>query len=365
MKKFTKIAAIALAGAMMLSVAACGSISRAKSAETTVQAHYDELGGAQTNEMRSAVEGDGYYADYEETAAYSDDDISSNPNTSTNVYPYNAMLIRRVSMNVETTQYDTVTSKINAKVNELGGYIESSSASGTGNKGSMRRITYTIRVPLQKLDEIINLVGSAATVISSNETTEDVTLQYSDIQSRIKSLRVEQDTLMELLAKADSLEAIITLQNRLTEVRYEIESYESRAKVLENQSTYSTLTLNINEVLEVTEPEEARKLSFGEEIWEGLKESLLDIKEDSKDFTIGFVSALPHLIIFAIFVLIIVLIVKAIIKSSKKKAAKRAAAKAVPAAPAAPAAPANKPEPAKVEEAKEVKEEKSEGSDNK
>lgn len=358
MKKFTKIAVIALAGAMMMSVAACGSSSKQyMTAETTTANadYYESFNGGANVSAARAVEGDGYadHADYEDVESYTNNDISTNTSTSTNVYPANAMLIRRVSMNVETTQYDTVTGKISAKVNELGGYIESSNASGTGNKGSMRRVTYTIRVPLQKLDEIINLVGSAATVISSSETTEDVTLQYSDIKARIQSLRVEQETLMELLAKAESLEAIITLQNRLTEVRYEIESYESRAKLLENQATYSTLTLNVTEVLEEKEPEEARKLTFGEEIWEGLKESLADIKEDSKDFTIGFVSALPYLIILAIIVLIIVLIVKAIIKSSKKKAAKRAAAKAVPAV---------KPEPAKVEEAKE---EKSEGSENK
>ncbi|SCW55814.1 protein of unknown function [Ruminococcaceae bacterium YRB3002] len=352
MKKVTKILAVALVGAMMMSAAACGARSKSADATTVAMHNTNSLKGADIDSYYDDVEYDGEWGAIEETIAaedyYEQDAVDnsqySNSGTGT-TYPANTMLIRRVNMDVETTSYDSVNRTISDKVNELGGYIESSNARGTGKNGDLRSISYVIRVPIDKLDALVNTVGTACTVLSSSENTEDVTLQYSDVKAHIQSLRVEQETLLNLLAQADSLEAIITLQGRLTEVRYEIESYESRAKVLENQSSYSTLSLNVREVLEVTEQVETKKLSFGEEIWEGLKESLTDIREDGKDFIIGFVSALPYLLIFAIIVVIIVLIVKGIIKSTKKKAAKKAAAAPAPKAPAAaPEAPAAKAE---------------------
>ena len=182
-----------------------------------------------------------------------------------------------------------------------------------------------IRVPIDKLDELVNTVGSSVTVLSSNENTEDVTLQYSDIQSRIESLRVEQQTLNNLLAQADSLDAIITLQNRLTEVRYEIESYESRARVLKNQSSYSTLTLNINEVIEETVQVETKKKTFGDEIWEGFIDTLDNLKDGGRNFVIGLVSALPYIVIIALFALIVFLIVKGIVRKAVKKSKAKAA----------------------------------------
>ena len=362
MKKITKIMAFALAGSMMLSFAACSSKGSTRNhtadkAEIASGAYADYEPAEYYEETVAQANMGDYYdeAGLEMSNAVSGDRTAT-PDTTTSQYPANTMLIRRVSMNVETTNYNSVTNSISAKVAELGGYIESSNANGTGKSGDLRNITYVIRVPIDKLDEIINTVGQSCTVLSSNENTEDVTLQYSDIQSRIRSLRVEQDTLLELLAQAESLDAIITLQNRLTEVRYEIESYESRARVLENQSSYSTLSLNIREVLEETEQEEPKKLTFGEEILEGLTDSLSDIKEDSMNFVIGFVSALPYLLIFALFAFVVFLIVKGSIKSAKKKSAKKKALKAAAEAAATAATPAV-PEETKKETSGDKKEE--------
>ncbi len=336
MKKLSKIAAILLAGSMIFSLAACSNKASSRNKSDVAYENagyaddYEEYAYETTVAAMDAYAGEnGFY----EEARSDMSNIQTEDQVSTNTYnPASAMLIRRVNMNVETTDYNNVTNTVTAKVTALGGYVESSNASGTGTRGDLRNVTFVIRVPVDKLDELVNLVGSSCTVISSSENTEDVTLQYSDIQARIQSLRVEQQTLMNLLAEADSLEAIITLQNRLTEVRYEIEANESRGRVLENQSSYSTLTLVVREVLEETEPEEAKKLTFGEEIWEGLKHSFEDISEDGRSFVIGFVAALPYLLILAFIAVIIVVIIKSIIKSAKKKSAKTKAATAAAAA---------------------------------
>jgi hypothetical protein len=362
MKKFTKISAIALAGIFVLSsVAACSSVSRAKSADNmnAKSTLSGRSSGAEYEAVRedvNAAMGDAGYND--EYDAVASEDSQANPNVNANQtnpeltsgVPTSAMLIKRVNMNVETTEFNNVKSAVEAKIVELGGYIESSNVSGTGKNGNLHYATLVIRVPVDKLDALVNMVGTSATVLSSNESAEDVTLQYSDIQAKIKSLKVEQDTLMGLLAQADSLDSILVLQNRLTEVRYEIESYESRGRVLANQAAYSTLTLNINEVVEITEQIETKKPTFGEEVWEGLQNSLETLKEGGKDFTIGFVAALPFLLVIGLFALIVFIIVMACVKGGRRKRAKRAAklaeqkaaAEAKPVVEEAPAAPAEK-----------------------
>ena len=362
MKKFTKISAIALAGIFVLSsVAACSSVSRAKSADNmnAKSTLSGRSSGAEYEAVRedvNAAMGDAGYND--EYDAVASEDSQANPNVNANQtnpeltsgVPTSAILIKRVNMNVETTEFNNVKSAVEAKIVELGGYIESSNVSGTGKNGNLHYATLVIRVPVDKLDALVNMVGTSATVLSSNESAEDVTLQYSDIQAKIKSLKVEQDTLMGLLAQADSLDSILVLQNRLTEVRYEIESYESRGRVLANQAAYSTLTLNINEVVEITEQIETKKPTFGEEVWEGLQNSLETLKEGGKDFTIGFVAALPFLLVIGLFALIVFIIVMACVKGGRRKRAKRtaklaeqkAAAEAKPVVEEAPAVPAEK-----------------------
>ena len=307
MKKFTKILSVALAGTMVLSMAAC-SASKKTSNRSDSQA-------AANAEMKEELSGE-YYT--QETVAadaeYEAKNTSGTPSMNSYIgngsgTPNEKIYMKRGCLPVALDELKTIMDKKRAFVVTDKFLYEN---------GFTKAIT-------DKLDELVNTVGSSVTVLSSNENTEDVTLQYSDIQSRIESLRVEQQTLNNLLAQADSLDAIITLQNRLTEVRYEIESYESRARVLKNQSSYSTLTLNINEVIEETVQVETKKKTFGDEIWEGFIDTLDNLKDGGRNFVIGLVSALPYIVIIALFALIVFLIVKGIVRKAVKKSKAKAA----------------------------------------
>ena len=64
---------------------------------------------------------------------------------------------------------------------------------------------------------------------------DDVTLRYVDVDSHKKALETEQERLLALLEKAENVEDIITIENRLSDVRYELENYESQIRLLDNQ----------------------------------------------------------------------------------------------------------------------------------
>lgn len=224
-------------------------------------------------------------------------------------------LIYTIRMEMETTAYDTLVSDIRAKVETLGGYIESSETSG--NEERHNRSSYlTVRIPAEKRNELTETVKTEANVYYSSERAEDVTLEYVDTQSRIDSLRTEQQTLMELLERAENIDTVLAIQNQLTEVRYQLESYESRLKVLENQVTYSTFYLNIFEVQRVTVPEES---SFLTKLQERFISSLQALGEGGENILLFILGDFPILLVTVIVAAAVFLLIRKIIGNMKRK----------------------------------------------
>lgn len=219
------------------------------------------------------------------------------------------LLIRTVSMTCETKDIASAKTDIENQIRALGGYIENSSMSGTGTNRDLRTLNYTVRVPADQMDTLISTVGDKCVVISSSESSSDVTLEYVDTKARIESLRVEYEQLLKLLEQAEDLDTIIVLQNRLTEVRYQIESCESRIRVLENQVTYATLHLTVREVLEETEVEEAHVVTYGERVSEQFSEMCENTVDFFQNLFLGIISCIPGIVVMIIIAAVVLIIV--------------------------------------------------------
>lgn len=229
-------------------------------------------------------------------------------------------LIRNVSLNVETYDYAGLTQSIENQVSSLGGYIESCSMSGEEKKSS-RTASYVLRVPAAKADEVIASVAGSSNVTSRSESVEDVTLTYVDIQSRKESLQVEYDRLEELLKDAETIEELIYIEQRLSEVRYEIQSIESQLRTYDDKVDYTTINLSVREVREYTEPPKPEPVTFGQRLTESFVNAIVNVFEGIQNFVIFLVAVIPYLIVLGIPVVIIVLIVRACLKKSDKKRA--------------------------------------------
>lgn len=333
-----RIIALALTAFMLMSAVAC---SRGKTASETVHAHNAEVQGvvAEIDEASGSNSSrnmdSGFYtediagADYENLQSAAEPTTANAGGSSTGSVSVSdpvvtdRMLIRYVTVSCETLNFTDMVSSIESQVGALGGYIESKSYYGTGNAGDLRHASYTIRVSSAALDQLVNQIGNCAIITNTNESTEDVTLSYTDMQARVESLRIEQETLNELLAQADSLETILILQDELTNIRYQIESYESQMRVLENLSTYSTLTLNIDEVLEETPVEEAHVKTYSERFSEAFHDGLDSAKKSCEDLGLyiaeNCISLAIRLVFFIIAVIVITVVVKKIRKKNKAK----------------------------------------------
>lgn len=210
---------------------------------------------------------------------------------------YSRKLIRNVDVSLQTLEFDKVNEKVKQSVKALGGYIENSSTYGGNYYGSGRRnANITARIPQDRLDGFLETALTDATVISMSENTEDITLRYSDLSSRVEALTIEYNRLTELLTQADSIESVIALESRLSDVRYEIENIKSSLKSYDNRVTYSTVYLYIEEVEIITPAKEA---TFGEKITKGFAEGTEEFVEGVEGFVVWFISNIFSLLLTA------------------------------------------------------------------
>lgn len=214
----------------------------------------------------------------------------------------NRKLIKTVDLSVETKAFDEIVSNVKKRVDELGGYIENLSlynGSSYNNSNRNRDIFLVLRIPKEQLDSFVEEVEKISNVISRNEYVEDVTLQYVDIESHKEALTTEQTRLLELLEAAESVEDIISIESRLSQVRYEIESMESRLRTYDNQVDYSTINLSLYEVKELSP-------ALTETTWErisgGFVRSVKQVLNGIKEFCIGFIIYLPYILVWGIII---------------------------------------------------------------
>lgn len=221
-------------------------------------------------------------------------------------------LIRTVSLSLETKEFDSVLTNLSTKTTELGGYIETSSVNGNSySHHSTRYASYVIRIPADKLNEFVEVVSELGNVTQKNETVEDVTLRYIDVESHKKALETEQERLLELLSKAENMEEILTIESKLSDIRYEIENYESQLKTMDNQIDYSTVSVYVDEVERVTDTGEK---GFFEEIKERFGNSLYVVARGIRGLVIGILGSLPILIVCGGVIAVVVIVVRKILK---------------------------------------------------
>lgn len=231
-------------------------------------------------------------------------------------------LIKTVSLDVETKEYDVFMSNIDGQIAKFGGYVEymdSYNGSRYTDSSRSRSANMTVRIPQDKLSSFLSEVSGICNVVRRNDSINDVTLTYVDTQSKRDALKIEQERLLDLLTQANSLNEIFTIEERLTTVRYQLESMESQLRSLDNKVTYSSVTIAVSEVKELT-PVVVEEKTRWQEIGEGFVESLQDVCEGFLNFITWFLINIPFLILWGVVIIIFVIVVKKIRKKHLKAA---------------------------------------------
>lgn len=230
-------------------------------------------------------------------------------------------IIKYRTVELETTEFDEFISEFERSVSSFGGYVQNSSQYGSAYATySTRTANYVVRIPAERFDAFVTEVGNMGNVTYSTEYIDDVTAAYVDTEARIAALKAQQEAYLKLMEKAETIEDILKIQNYLTEVTYELESYTAKLNSYKSKISYSTLTLNVSEVVRITKTTE--KKTVWQRISSNLSDNLYDIGEDFKDFFVDAVSALPYIGVALVFILVIGLILLLIVKKIKKASKK-------------------------------------------
>ena len=233
-----------------------------------------------------------------EEALYDESKTSSESSGTT--MPENQKLIRTVYMDAETLDMDPLMSWIESRVGNLGGYFEQKSIRRSGSRDDGSYYKYAdlmIRIPAQNLDQFVSQVGEKANITSTSESTENVTLTYISTQSRVTALETEQKRLLELLENAETMEDLLTIESRLTDVRWELENYASQLRVLDNQVNYSTIYLSI---WEVDEPTVIVERTVWQKIGDGFTRNAGRMWNGLVNFFVWILTVIPYLVPLAL-----------------------------------------------------------------
>ena len=229
-------------------------------------------------------------------------------------------IIKSSQLSLETAKFNDVINSLEDMVKSYGGYIASSSIDAEGinnNYQCLRFASYKINVPSDKLDDFLDESSKLATVRNKSTSAEDITAQYYDNESRLKSLQIQEERYLEILKTATEVKDIIEIENALTDVRYEIENLTTCLNKISNLVDMATVNINIQEVSQETVAQSVPK-TLGEKISSSFVNSLKKIKEFAINTVIFIIAAIPYLIIISILLVLSLGIYKAI-KNKKSK----------------------------------------------
>ena len=223
--------------------------------------------------------------------------------------PENRKWIITVNMNAETDDLDALTAALDEKITALNGYVEDQSVYNGSSYANYRyrNASMTIRIPADDVDNFTDEVGGIANVVSKSKTLEDITLKYVATESRISALETEEARLLEFMEKAETMSDLLEIEERLTEVRAELESTTSQMRLYNNQIDYATIYLSIEEVQEYTPVEEP---TFWERITDGFSDNLKGLGEGLVDLLVWIITTSPYLVVLGVTALIVVLLGK-------------------------------------------------------
>ena len=239
-------------------------------------------------------------------------------------------IIYSADVTVETTDFDGSLAKVEVLLADCGGWVESSSVNGANfyqksrGYGGTRSASFTLRIPSEHFDKLMSSLSALGNVPFTHTYTENVTAQYYDTEAHRKAYETQEARLLEMMEKAETVEDIVILEDRLTELRWRIESLQSQLLNWDRRVSYSSVYLDLQEVQEYT-PETVTRLSFGQRLWRSLKDGLKGVAEFFEELLLWLAGALPALLILAVLGLILLKPVKkALTRRKEKKTAKKA-----------------------------------------
>ena len=313
MKKFRLAAAAFLA--MSLCLTGCGG-----SSGTNSSASYKEEAGAAgdyayesyaAEEPAQMAEGEEYTAD-----GGSDDSALRAQDGQKIVYTGN--------LSIQTLEYDKSAASIRKKIKDVGGFSESESERDNnynwytygGGSGGSRYLSITARIPSEQFESFINSLSGDGKVMNRSVNAENISRVYANKETYKKALEKEQERLLAMMDKAETIEDMITVESRLSEVERQLNIYNTDLAEMDKDVEFSTVYIELQEVKRYTE--ETDSTTFAEELKYAFEDAVSSFRNFCEGIVLFVVRNFPYLIILAV---ILALVIRGICRSRAKRIA--------------------------------------------
>ena len=168
----------------------------------------------------------------------SGEDLASGTNTS--VAAQNRIIVHTAHAVLVVDEVADAIDQVDALARESGGWVVGS------DRSSRHSGHISIRVPAATLNQVIKQLESIAIEVESMAlSSQDVTDEYVDSQSRLTSLRATEEVLLKLLGQANKVEDALKVQNEITRVQSQIEAIQGRIKFLEETAAFSLVNVSL------------------------------------------------------------------------------------------------------------------------
>lgn len=343
---------ITLAVALLLSLQACGSSSGGSSGSSQ---NYDGVNnieqipsydsGQMGITQNSVADGSYYEEDYQKDqsqATESGDQAETSDQAETGdqelvdgttdangnkIKLVEEKLVYRCQLDIETKNYAEDKENLMKLISEYEGIIQNSneydsddywySSDHVKTRGT-KTLNLQVRIPSEKYKEFIGTVGTIGKVKRNSQQVDNISYDYYNTQADIEQLKIQEQRLLEMMEQAYTIEDMITVEDRLSEVQNELSKLQTKLVGLDTDVAYSYVDIELEEVFEYSAAEVEKPGFFkrlGKEIVDGFK-AMIQIFEDIILFIVG---AVPRLIPFAVFGFIVYKIVKVYRRTHKPR----------------------------------------------
>lgn len=228
-------------------------------------------------------------------------------------------------MEIQTLDYDKSVADIKQKIREMGGFSEYEKENdydygwydyepGSYRKDKNRTLNITARIPSDNFETFMASVGETGKVMNKSVRAENISQVYAETETYKLALEKEQSRLLQMMDKAETIEDMIAVESRLSEVERQLSMYKTDLAAMDKDVEYSTVSIEIEEVVRYSETKTGT--SFGERLSNAFTESIAGFILFCQELILMIVRVFPFIIIIGI---IIVIAVKSSKKNNKKK----------------------------------------------
>lgn len=228
------------------------------------------------------------------------------------------------SLSIQTLEYDKSAASIRRKIREAGGFSEAESENDNGynwyrrstGPSSTRNLNITARIPSEKFESFMDSLQGDGKVMNRSMNAENISQVYANKETYKKALEKEQERLLAMMDKAVTIEDMIAVESRLSEVERQLNTYKTDLSAMDKDVQYSTIYISLEEVKRYSD--ETPTVTFPEKVKYAFEDAINSFTEFCEGIVLFIIRSFPFLILLAI---VIALVIRLIRKRQEKRIA--------------------------------------------